>query len=477
MRALVALSLIGCGGKDLGTVPDKPTDTAPPPVTDTDDIAAPWLSGGCSAQDDNALRYNCVFNLSAQDSLQLSLDGPGRDQLYASDAVTDRHELTLYLLTPSTEFTWIASAGGHQLAGTLTTGPLPPDVDIVADVTGVGTADTIVVPFQCGAPGHLVAVDERGQVEWYQNMTRNLGDGLNGINIDGFDASAESLIGLLGHAGIAEYAWEGEQLGSALVGQDYDKPTHHSVFRRDGQRFVLNADDYVEPDGTYVMDGIYVFDADWNVVDEWALRDILAPSGGGAPGGYWGSVFPGAVDYSHSNGIYVGDTSEWIVSMRGLHTVIGVQGASAAPDFGSLQWALTTSGFSPFTTDYLVTSSNGATADPSFSDQHHAHIEDDGGLWLFDNGNFGQDSRALRMTLRDDYDVADIDQVFQLDELCAVQSSVYLLPNAHVLVTCAGTQTIYEFDGASPEPIWEVKLSCAQGGNAPLMVRGQPIFW
>ncbi len=472
IRVVVVALLVGCGGPD-NSVRIEETDTVPT-TTDTDD-PPPQLSGGCAVQPENVLRYDCVFDLTGSADLEISLEGGDRSQIFHSEEILDRHEITLWRMRPETTYSWTAVADGGQLSGEFTTGPLPSAVDIEAVVTGTGTADSIVVPFQCGAPGHLISIDSTGQVEWYQNMTIGLGVGLQGVLITGFDATSDSLIALLGRIGIAEYDWTGELIGGALVGQEYAQPTHHAVFRKDELRFVLNVDVYAEPDGDYLMDGIYVFDSDWNVLGEWSLRDVLTPSGGGPGGGYWASEFPGAIDYSHANGIYVDDSGDWIVSMRGLDTVIKVRGDLAAPDFGWVIWSLTTSVFSPFSSDYLVTSTNGVTQQLDFSDQHHAHLEDDGGLWMFDNGRFGDDSRGIRMTLDDANAIADIDAVFQLPELCAVQSSVYRLPNGHALLTCATSQKIYEFDGVSPDPVWEAALGCPEAGGTPLMVRGQPV--
>jgi len=476
LRPIAVLALFGCGNGDGATVPG-PTDSDPPTDTDTDtDAPLGPFSGGCEVQDDNVLRYDCTFELEEAGPVSVSLEGGSRSQVFSSTEVAHRHVIALYLMTGETNYTWTATADQSVLLGQFTTGALPPVADIYADITGTGTTDTIVVPFQCGGPGQLVAIDERGQVEWYQNMTVGFGEG-PGVLLAGFDASAASLIGLLGHSGIAEFAWTGERLGGGKVGVDYPLPTHHSVFRKGSLRFVLNANSFTEADGTYVMDGVYVFDADWAVLDEWSLREVLTPSGGGPIGGFWADEFPGTVDYSHGNGIDVDDAGDWILSFRGLNTVIKIRGDPVAPDFGSVLWALTTSGLSPFTSDYSVISSNGATTEPFFNEQHHAHLEDDGGLWLFDNGEFGADSRGMRMMLDDNAATADIDQVFQLDTFCSVQSSVYRLPNGHALVACAGNQTLYEFDGVSSEPVWLASLGCNQAASTPLMVRGQPVFW
>jgi len=477
MRAKLLWLLLACSCTQVEEAPPKeqepPQDTGPPSPS-TGEVR---VQGGCAVQPDNVLRYDCTFTLPAPGPLTVTVEGGGRTRTLEGSTATLQHEMTVFLLTPQTDYIWSANSGPDVATGGFTTGPLPAAVDLRATVTGSGTTDSIVIPFQCGAPGHLVAINERGDVEWYQDMTQELGEDLNSLSVTGFDATTESAIALLHHSHITEFDWRGRPLGSASLGTDYDLPTHHSVYRRDGKRFVLNAEAYPLVDGTYLLDGVYIFDTAWSVLGSWSLRDLLTPSGGGMPGGYWGAEFPGAIDFSHSNSIYVDEQGDWILSMRGLHTVIKVRGDLDAPDFGALMWSLSSTAWSPFGTDYLVTSAGGITAKLDFSDQHHAHFEDDGGLWVFDNRGFGEHSRGIRMSLDDTFAVADIDRSLDLPERCSVQSSVYRLPNEHALLTCATSQTLYEFDTTSPDPIWQATVTCGEDGRAPTTHRGQPIFW
>ena len=467
--------LVGCGGEDGPSAQGASTgDTA----RATSSTSPAPLQGGCAVQSDNVLRYDCVFHLAEPAPLTLAVSGGSRGHTLQSTEPSEQHAFTVVLLKPGTPYDWTVDAGSASLSGSFTTSALPPEVDLRATVTGVGTTDSIVIPFQCGAPGHLVAIDALGEVEWYQDMTSSLdGDDLDGLALSGFDATPESVIGLLHHSHITEFDWSGTSTGSASQGTDYTLPTHHSVHRSPGRRYVLNADTHLLPDGNYLLDGVYVFDADWSPLGEWSLREALTPSGGGPAGGYWGAEFPGAIDYSHTNSIHVDENLDWILSMRGLNTVIKVRGDLGAPDFGALIWSLSSSALSPLGSDYLVTSSQAITPQMDFSDQHHAHVEADGGLWLFDNRAFGENSRGIRMRLEDAYGVADIERVVTHPERSAEQSSVYLLPNDHTLLTCANSQTLYEYAPASTEPVWTATLSCPEGNRAPLTLRGQPVFW
>lgn len=443
-------------------------------------LPGPVANPSCALQDDNALRLDCAITLDAPGPVDLLvMDGELVVRRFASDDTASEHAVTLWGLRAEHTYTVRVvprSDPGAAWDERITTGALPQNIRLVAPPTGTSGTDAVLFPFQCGGPGHLVLVDTTdGEVLWYQPIIDGT-DLPELLKVDGFEYDAErgSIVLLAGHKGVREIDWTGRVLLETGIFYGLERPTHHDVHSRGDLTYALNAAAHVEPDSEYVLDGVYVFGADGEVAATWDLRDHLTPSGAGPASGYWSLEFPGAVDYTHTNGLFVDEAGDWILSSRAMHTILKVVGDPDAPDFGDILWALTTNSGSAFESDFEVVSSGGIT-DLTFSDQHHANLDADGHLLMFDNGNGAELSRALDIVLDEALGTADIVDTWSLEEHCPIQSSAFRLPGGNVLVTCATSRSFSEFAPGVDAPVWTMKAECADTDDRPLAVRGQPI--
>lgn len=466
LSALVACTPDEPGGNGPGLAPDP----QPAPM--------------CQVQPDNALRIDCSYVLDEDAPLlvQVRKDGLEIDRA-TSDTPARTHAFTFWNLDPETTYTLRAVPGGRTDRAweeSVTTDPLPEVVDLAIERSGAPTVEHVLFPFQCGGPGHLVLVRASdGQVVWYQDITGGTQLGKN-IRVDGFefDAASGTVLALLGHLGVREFTFEGEVTFEAgkVLDPPLGLPTHHDAHRLGDRRYVLNADAHIEADGAYVMDGVYVLAPDGSVEAEWSMRDHVTPSGGGPGGGYWQAEYPDAVDYTHTNNLYVDPSGDWLLSSRATNTTLKVRGDPDAADFGEIVWALNTWLGVPFASDFEVISSNGVTDQLILSDQHHTTFDDDGLLMMFDNGRPNDHSRGVALALDEANGVADIVDAWPLDQHCPIQGSIFRLPNQHVLLTCPTLRTFYEFAPGETTPLFTMGVQCAQGDEKPLVVRGQPVF-
>jgi hypothetical protein len=280
------------------------------------------------------------------------------------------------------------------------------------------------------------------------------------------------------HSAVAEYALDGALLWSAEFGADFDRRVHHDLVRQGSRTFVVNADAYAATDGrSYVMDGVYVFDADGELEAEWDLTELYDPAGeGGSPGGYWAAEFPGSIDWAHVNALWVDDDLNWTLSLHDFHTVIQVVGDPDAADFGALQWELVGDAAGGFTSDFTLTSSVPWVSPARFAGQHHTWMPEPGVLMLFDNnGMMPPEARALQIEIDEAARSAEITGAWSMGERCPGQSSAYLLPDGDVLGTCADSKTFRQMPEAGGEPSWTMTASCRTGSHRGPVYRGVPL--
>lgn len=454
----------------LACAPDAPVGTPQPP--------APPTTARCARQADNALRIDCTVPLGAPAPLDLRvLDARGLTVTARSLPAADLHQVTFWGLQPETAYAVRGTVPGQpSWEEPVETGPLPPVVQFDAALTGTPTPEALLLPFQCGGSGRLVVMRPTdGEVLWYQEVGAGL-DLPNFVKVEGFglDSASGRIQVLYGHHGLRELLWSGEVV-QHVPRSSLPRPLHHDVLRVGPHLLALQADAHDEPDGSYVLDGVYVLDEGGEVVAEWDLRDHLAPTGGGPGSGYWTIEFPGAVDYTHANSLYVDDNGDWYLSFRLLDTVLKVRGALDAPDFGEILWALAPTDRGLLGNDLTVASTNGATDVLDFERQHHANLDEQGRLLLFDNRDAAEASRVLRIRIDEGAGVADIEEAWGLDVHCPVQGSATPLPNGHVLATCPTLQRIVELAPGQPEPVWEATLTCRASGERPLLMRAIPV--
>jgi hypothetical protein len=391
----------------------------------------------CSPQADNVLRFDC----SAEHVGTLSWtvwEGPQVVRTLSSEG--PQHQVTLYGLRPSHEYSWSVEGVGVEASDALKTGALPAGVgDLLITVTGADLGvGQVMAPVDCGQP-YIVIVSEDGAVLWYQAMRHDA----PAAQISGFSwTEAGSVVTALDGDHVVEWRMDGSR---GLEGNDYERLLHHDVHHVGGLTYALHQYPYED----YVVDGFYVLDSSGSVIATWSMSDTLPPPAADGGGREW----------SHGNSIW-SDGSTVLLSLRWIHGVVAVAADPFDPSFGDVLWVLTGDA-SDLVSDFAWLDAGG------FHGQHHARFEADGTLSLFDNGVPGRSSRALRISLDEGARTAREAQAWVLDRYCDIQGGSYPLPGGGVLVTCGEGGYAEAFGAKELEPHWRLDVSCAPGGVVP----------
>jgi hypothetical protein len=236
------------------------------------------------------------------------------------------------------------------------------------------------------------------------------------------------------------------------------------VFRRDDLVYVLLAEPWDAPNGeTYIEDVVVWLGPDGTEVGRWAEHDHLDATI--APGGaFWADTWPGSIDAWHTNGLFVEENGDLLLTLKTASTLLSVSAAN-----WRIEWVFAGDGVgSALPTD--VTFVPTGVGDPRFGEMHHPARQPNGNLTVFDNLNV----RGLELALDEAARTASFVAHWPLIGLqCPNQSSVFQLAGGHHVVGCAGASVIVEFDLDGFEVArWD--LECPQG-STPLMVRAQPL--
>jgi hypothetical protein len=464
------------GASDTGA---PPTDSGPDTVTGTPEL----LYAGCALQADNVLRADCQLSVSPPAPVEVVFaprDGQAPERATVGAAIAADQVVTAWGMVPETTYDWTARPVGHPeqaITGTWTTGALPAEVAIDFTTTGSSdTPDSLAFLFTCGLLPYAVIADPQGRIVWYQSIAAGL---------PGTSHAAEALtltpthtlLTTIDRSVIREFDLSGHML--LEIRQDkgnFDRPIHHDVFRWGQWTYALNAHEETYAEGDYVTDGVYVFDAAGVLQATFDLDTVVEPSGPGGLSYYWIGPFPGAIDWSHGNGIHVDADGQMYLSYYNLDTVLAVDGDPESAGFGTLDWVLAGSPNSAFpASDMAIVSSTGVTADLTFQAQHCPSLLPDGRLLLFDNER-NAESRMLTMTLDPAGGVADIDGAYPLGEACAFEGGALPASNGNLFATCAPLRHFFEFAPGNPEPIRTMSPACGSPFGFAFVPRGIPIL-
>ncbi len=479
MRSWLVLGLLACRGKDA-------TDTAGTPLTDTvpdgttDPAGADVVSAECTLDPDNSLRATCSVDLDSPDDVEITFLADGVEGMVFRSAVpAARHVVEVWGLVQETEFQWAATpvgnpAGGQQ--GSLIAGSLPVTLDrMTVDVQAPGPHgdDAVLLNYGCDTfQEALVILDREGRVRWYQDISELTAPPgpktVRGLNI----TPEGTILAVLDRTAVVEYALHGTLL-LYLDGAALDHPVHHDLNRWNDLTYVVFAEQVEGPDGPTVTDGFYVFDGTGTRVAEWHSADHISPvDGGSAGGGYWADLFPGAIDWSHTNALAVDPDGGVTLSLRYQSALVHVVGDPAAADFGAVSWILVGDPEKSVLTSTLAFASSTGIADVAFEQQHHvASVA--GGLTLWDNGREPESgSRVLELAISGG--AADAVREWPVGAFCPGQGSGTVLRSGNVLVDCAPADTIAEVDPAGVT-LWSASVSCGLGMMLRPLYRGLPI--
>ncbi len=422
------------------------------PTTPPTTIEPPTLLADCLPAPDNALRFECWVEILPFGPVEITFqptDGSRESITHASAETLGFHEIGLYFMTPSTDYTWTASPTDFpavSVSGQVTTGVPPVEADVFGMASGVSTADAFLMTSPCGASMPIV-VSSDGVLLWYEQQ-------LDDISFtDGLIHTVDDTVMFMKGGFIENLTWMGEEVFRL---DPVAERLHHDMFRRGGLNYVLFQEPLQLWDRVYQMDGFIIFDDTGYVVADWHLIDHFMPPDPGTPGG------PIMVDYSHANSIFVQDDGDILLSLRHLSAVLKVNGDVADPDFGEIVWRLSGDpANAEFGTDFTLTSSSGMSAD--FGRQHNFHQLPDGRFAMFDN-RLADTSRVSILAIDEVAGTADIEQSWDTGQTCIFQGSAWFTAVGNPVGVCAPNRTGMEFDiGGYPWSLYSLTVGCSTG--------------
>ncbi len=459
MRSLCLLTaLAACTPSDDSATPGgTPTGT---PGTEVQ------MTVSCAVQEANRLRYDCEIASTTPGAIDVSWQAEGGPLRQLSTETTGtEHHITLYAMKSGRELTVHFDGPDGRKTRKITPDPIPSFIQSDIEIEGQGSTP-VLLSLPCIEGQALAIIDVDGEVLWYQMYEL---EGPRGPVDGGYEFTRDGTVLAAFGPTITEITLAGEEVGRWTAGTDFpDAPLHHDVHRgANGLTYALFAEEVAEADGSYVMDGVFVFDGP-DLVATWHLADHIQASGGTGGIGFWNGVFPGATDYSHGNSVVVDADGSMYLSLRWLSAGLRIDGDPDSPTFGAIDWQLVGDPASPLVGDFTLSSAVGGPAD--FIGQHHVNPTPDGRLALFDNRKTGS-SRGLILELDEGLGTAEIQESWDIGWICSAQGANHVLPNGNALLTCATSGLVAEYAPGLPDPVWSLNLTC---GVFTMVPRGVP---
>lgn len=452
----------------------KDAEEMPKPEPSTTVTTGDVQQADC-AQTDNPLRFLCTLDVGVPaEALWTVYEGETAIRTFTSGSDT-HHEVALWGLPPETALRWEAVTSSGTSSGTasgaVTTGALPASIAALSlQTTGLAEqADHFMVPYTCGGETGVVLLGTDGVVRWYEPVS------VRPPNSGVFIPSA----------GITSAEWlgndeivmtiDGERAARLTAGgqwlydvDGFDRPLHHDLTAVGDYVYIINA----SQQGDLVVDGMYVLDTTGAVVATWDLADHVTVTGPGS-GGFWSTVFPGASDFAHTNGLSADGPDHLLMSLRLFDAVVRLVADPADPSFGEIEWALTGNDNAIVQSDFVWTDGG------SFEGQHHpSPLGSDsatGGIAVFDNAPDNEDSRALFLDIDPVSGTVSERASWSVGRHCSIQGGAYELQGGGALATCQDISMVYEFVPDNPAPVWTGKLTC-DGGSPGRIDRARPVF-
>lgn len=467
-----------------------------------------------------------TFTTSTPVAPTVEVEGGGRSFTVPTEAVS-AHEVPIVGLRAETDYevTVAAPGDGAPAVASFTTGALPPglprmevvaaDEDRMQPGLTVFDAIPLAPPGGGPSPGWVLAVDADGEVVWYVETEQPVGDVRllpNGNFLFEWDNLGAREVDLLGNV-VRE--WAGELVrgrlaedahGRRVTGDDpipvATDSLHHEIgVLPDGDVLALSTELVERPfpgprcgedpatfAGSYqlIADVVVEFDPDdGEVLGEWPLADVLDPVRDPARGAVCSFTNPSIVptfmytalgdvkDWTHANSVILDEErNALLVSVRHLNAVLALRYEDDADGpAGELLWRLGPGGT-------LEMEGDGELP----YHQHALHLEADGTLLLYDNGNgrpapagTPPQSRAVRYEIDDE--AGTVRQVWEYGaEVDGEPAFAFFvgdadpLANGNVLVTNGGLTSeasdvsaqLVEVDPADGprggDPVWELRV-------------------
>lgn len=458
---MIAWVLVGCTDRGsswaVRVEPVAPIEGPPRALQPPEPVQL--LDLDCTTDQENPLRATCRFVLSEPAIASVEISDGSEAAVFTTLAPSAEPVVQIWGLHAERGWDYLARAGGDASRGQIVSGVLPDAVALEVEPASTGAAGQLVhaaLLGGCDQRAWALVLDAQGRVRWFEP--------LGGETVDMVQLTeADTLLGLVDREALVEIDLAGNHL-RRLDG--FDGPIHHDVFRRDDRIYTITVDAYPASDGLlYTEDIVLGLDLEGAEVWRWEAHDWLdATATGRIDDPFWAADFPGSVDAWHSNGLFVTEDHDVILSVRREDALLKLSGSD-----GSILWTLVGDGAGGSLEGDVALLETEA-GDPGFSGQHHPVVTPSGRVSLFDNGHV----RGLELQLDEDEDEATFVADWPVSGGCSIQSSVFPLSAGHRLVTCATSRTLTELDPDGNE-VGRLALQCANGSSLPRTSRGQPV--
>lgn len=359
----------------------------------------------CSTNTDVPLNMTVTSRISSENSLIAFVDIKtdvdsrvyveyGNDEIgYFKTRVTsaqNAHSVPLVRLRESTLYNFKVSAldndnaGKPQYSGSITSGPLPGELNLGFTATGKSTFKLAVMDVRLIGPrkNYILIVDSDGKIVWYYYVS----EGPSSIHAIRQKSNA-NLVYIVQSLGIFEITPIGEKVNELLFSAE-ENPHHELLIENDNSVIYLSEQKDVDSASSLRYSLIRRWDQSkeeistlWNPLTYEDKASIISE--------IYAPFVSDDMD-DHSNSLFIGKRGNILLSRRHLNQVISI-----APGWKGIEWKLGGVN-SSFTfedpTDY-------------FYAQHTPIETKEGNIVLFDNGNGrpesegGEYSRALELAL------------------------------------------------------------------------------
>lgn len=288
-------------------------------------------------------------------------------------------------------------------------------------------------------PARQVILNNKAQVVWYQDFDTLV------FRPSNF-TKERTLLTIENAKLIKEYDLFGNVLFELSKGEKgFDKLIHHEIIKIDDNYVTLSrvkkAFDLTAIGGgksdTIKSDGILVLDAVGNKIWEWNIFDVADPRKDD-------KILKMMGDWGHANSLNVDKNGNYLVSFRVFDQIWNIDSQT-----GEVLWKLGLDG------DFDM------NEDDYFYKQHAAHINSEGDLMLFDNGNiFKPISRSLSFEVDNENKKIELKSKIVLpDSLHTFKmGSAYLIPNRKFLI-CASTKQKVLITNDKSDVLWMLDCS------------------
>ncbi len=289
-------------------------------------------------------------------------------------------------------------------------------------------------------PGALVILNRDARIIWYHLYDTSV--------VRPFEFTFDqNILSLVDSSVIEETTLEGNLLRKINTKENGIDKIHHELFKNKQSQYIGLT--YTEkimdlsqaggtPKDTIHADGMVVMDSLGKKVWEWDIFDFADPLADD-------SLLKRKQDWCHANSIAYDKDGNYLVSFRNFSQIWKIDANN-----GRVIWKLGQNG------DFTLEEGDW------FISQHDAHIDPNGHLIMFDNGNFHRGySRILSLDLNEQKFTCSpvIDFILDDSQTTFRMGSVHMVDNEHILVCSPKKLLTLSILNVNGETVWKVSSS------------------